>query len=59
MSILDRIFINKQTQNITLKENDLHLYGLVAIMLSSKLNDVKVITLKELYEKAAFRKISI
>lgn len=59
MSILDRFFIEMARQNAKLNKEDLHLYGLTAIYIASKLEDVAPLVLAKLVKEAGHEKFTI
>ena len=53
VDILDRFIGTKQEEQICLSLKDLHLYGLTSILVSSKINDIVPIFLKDIVDSAA------
>jgi hypothetical protein len=58
VSILDRFFAAMQEQSVVLDSNDLHLYGVVSLFLSSKVEDVVPMFMKEIVRDATHGKFT-
>lgn len=58
VSIIDRYFIKKAEEKISLGPECLHLIGMVAVLLAAKVEERKAITLKRLVRRAGGSKYS-
>lgn len=56
VTILDRFFAAKQAANVSVSREDLHLYGVVSIFLSSKIEDVIPIFMTDIVRDASHGK---
>lgn len=56
---MDKFFVNQQKSDISIKKEDLHLVGVVAILISSKYEDVQAIRTKQLITDACQGKYDI
>jgi hypothetical protein len=58
VSILDRFFAAMQKKKLSIAKSDLHIYGVVAIFISSKFEDVIPIFMTDILNNAAHGKFS-
>lgn len=58
VNIMDRFFSVKQKRKQSVDKEELHLVGLTAILLSSKLEDVKPIYMSQIVQDAGHKKFS-
>ena len=58
MSIIDRYFLFKRKTNESLGKLEMHELGLTAILMSSKLEDVRPIHMQQIIEDAGHNKFS-
>lgn len=59
VSLLDRFFYAKSTENGVLNKDDLHLFGLVCCFIASKIEDCFNITMQEIISDAGHSRFNL
>ncbi len=58
VTVLDRYFLAKWSQKVSLGPETLYLIGMTSVLISSKLEDIEAIRMKTLLEKAGHNRFS-
>jgi hypothetical protein len=58
VTVIDRYFLAKYSQGVSLGPETLYLIGMTSVLISSKLEDVEAIRMRTLIEKAGHNKFT-